>query len=156
MSAIASTRSGEGEELAGQPRRAVGCVGAGLHVALAFRIVDLASLQDVGGAADHRQHIVEVVRDPAGQLPDRFHLLRLAKRLVRGFQFGSAFLDALLKRLVRALHDLIKTGIVDADRGLTGDPGHQVLMMRPETPRLAMPEEKAANDLTGPTRDRNG
>ncbi len=33
-------------------------------------------------AHDRRQKIVEVVRDPAGKLADRLHLLRLAKRLL--------------------------------------------------------------------------
>ena len=41
--------------------------------------VALEQLQTVG---EHREQIVEVVRDAAGQLAERFHLLRLPKRLL--------------------------------------------------------------------------
>ncbi len=30
---------------------------------------------------DHHKKVVEVVRDPAGELANRFHLLRLAQRV---------------------------------------------------------------------------
>ena len=33
--------------------------------------------QEIGGHHDGREHVVEVVRDAAGQLADRLHLLRL-------------------------------------------------------------------------------
>ena len=38
-----------------------------------------AAAGKVDPADDDREHVVEVVRDAAGQLPDRFHLLHLAK-----------------------------------------------------------------------------
>ena len=41
------------------------------------------SLQQFDVAADHRQVVVEVVRDAAGEPTHRFHLLRLAQRLLR-------------------------------------------------------------------------
>jgi len=41
--------------------------------------------KEVGGGADDRQQIVEIVRDAAGELADRLHLLRLTQ----GF-FGLA------------------------------------------------------------------
>ena len=37
---------------------------------------------------DHGQQIVEVVGDPARQLPDGLHLLRLTERLLSIFQLG--------------------------------------------------------------------
>ena len=43
------------------------------------------SLQQFDVAADHRQVVVEVVRDAAGEPADRFHLLRLAQRLLGHF-----------------------------------------------------------------------
>ena len=46
-------------------------------------------LQQIQRSDDTRQEIVEVVRDAAGQLPDRFHLLELKQRLLGGLQpFG--------------------------------------------------------------------
>ena len=40
-------------------------------------------LHQLEAAEDRHQQIVEVVRDAAGQLADRFHLLRLEQRLAR-------------------------------------------------------------------------
>ena len=37
-------------------------------------------------ARDHRQQVVEVVGDPAGELPDGFHLLRMPDLLLQGPQ----------------------------------------------------------------------
>ena len=90
--------AGEGEQAAGQRR------GAGralhriveMHHHLAPRAVE-AALGEVDAADDDRQHIVEVVRDAAGQLADRLHLLDLAQ-LGLG---GLALLGLGLERLVR-------------------------------------------------------
>ena len=50
-------------------------------------------LQQIQRSDDSGQEIVEVVRDPAGQLPDRFHLLGLKQRLLGGLQpFGCSLL----------------------------------------------------------------
>ena len=43
------------------------------------------SLQQLDVAADHRQMVVEIVRDAAGETADRLHLLRLAQRLFGHF-----------------------------------------------------------------------
>ena len=42
--------------------------------------------QDFDRARDHGEHVVEVMGDAAGQLPDRFHFLRLEQLF-----FGGAF-----------------------------------------------------------------
>jgi hypothetical protein len=44
--------------------------------------------QRFGGAGDHGQHVVEVVRDAAGELADGVELLRL-QQLVLGFARGG-------------------------------------------------------------------
>ena len=40
-----------------------------------------ASLEQLNAAGEHGQQVVEIVRDAAGELAERFHLLRLAQRL---------------------------------------------------------------------------
>ncbi len=73
-------RAREGQQAAGQRRgagRAFHGVGkVGHH--LAPRTVQPAP-GEVDPADHHREHIVEVMGDAAGQLADRFHLLHLAK-----------------------------------------------------------------------------
>ena len=49
--------------------------------------------QDFDGAGDHRQDVVEVVGDAAGQLADRFHLLGLAELGFRGLLFRQVPAD---------------------------------------------------------------
>ena len=44
---------------------------------------------DVEPADDDRQQVVEVVRDAAGQLAQRLHLLALAELLLRGLELGD-------------------------------------------------------------------
>jgi hypothetical protein len=39
----------------------------------------VAAREDLGVAGDHRQQVVEVVRDAAGEAADRLHLLRVAQ-----------------------------------------------------------------------------
>ncbi len=75
--------SREGEELAGQPRRAVDGRGDGVDIADAPLLADVGSLEQVDGRADHGEQVVEIVRDAAGEPPDRLHLLRLPQRLLR-------------------------------------------------------------------------
>ena len=58
-----------------------------------------ALLDDVQCTGNTLQKIIEVVRDPAGELPDGFHLLTLAQRLFRFHQLSCAFLHALLEVL---------------------------------------------------------
>ena len=57
--------------------------------------------QQLEVAENHHQDVVEVVRDAAGQLADRFHLLRaeqrrarLLERVLRGAQLGDVVRDA--------------------------------------------------------------
>ena len=57
--------------------------------------------QQLDVAEDHREDVVEVVRDAAGELPDRFHLLRpeqrfprLVQRFVRRLQLRDVVRDA--------------------------------------------------------------
>ena len=49
--------------------------------------------QDADGAGDHGQDVVEVVRDAAGELADRIHLLRMAQLGFRGLLFGQVAAD---------------------------------------------------------------
>ena len=70
----------EGEQAAGQRGGAGGAfhrIGQMVHHFLARAAQ--AAAGKVDPADDHREHIVEIVRDAAGQLADRFHLLDLAK-----------------------------------------------------------------------------
>ncbi|KAF1853937.1 hypothetical protein Lal_00005148 [Lupinus albus] len=95
--------AGEGEQPVGQRRRPP-------HRPLRgddelVQLVD-AALVDAGGdafqrARDAGQQVVEVVRQPAGQLSDRFHLLRLAQLLFGPHQLRGARGDALFQRFVQ-------------------------------------------------------
>ena len=55
-------------------------------------------------AADDHQHVIEVVRDTAGQLPQRLHLLRLGELLLCAPQFRSCFMA-----LSDVAHDIRET-----------------------------------------------
>ena len=105
---------GEGQQAAGQR----GGAGRALHRIVevvrdfAARAVEPAQ-REVDAADDDREHIVEIVRDAAGQLADRLHLLDLAElrlgRLALG-RFGlerlvglPQFLGALAHRLLEHL-----------------------------------------------------
>ncbi|MEH2525802.1 hypothetical protein V1288_003711 [Bradyrhizobium sp. AZCC 2176] len=46
------------------------------------RSTTATTIDDLQIAADDREQIVEVVGHAAGQLPDRFHLLRLSKHVL--------------------------------------------------------------------------
>ena len=107
------------------------------------------------------QQIVEVVRDAAGELADRFHLLRLAERFLgplAGFVFGFELPRALLDRGFERLGEFaqldqlaLAVGDVDADADdadrLSGrvvewqapgvDPAHLVVA-RPDDPELEL------------------
>ena len=51
-----------------------------------LRIVGQALAQQLQTAQHRHQQIVEIMRHAAGQLADRFHLLRLEQRLARPLQ----------------------------------------------------------------------
>ena len=77
----------------------------------------------VDPADHHRQHIVEVVRDSAGQLADRLHLLDLAKLGLGGLALDRFGLQRLvgLPQFLGALADrfLERGGAVGLGLGLT-------------------------------------
>ena len=73
---------GKGQKLAGELRGAVDRVRNRIDVTAAPVLAEIAAAQEVGRRADDGEKVVEIVRDAAGQLADRIHLLGLAKRLL--------------------------------------------------------------------------
>ena len=86
-----------------QPLRQVGALLGGRHHQfgrrLQLRIGDLF-VEDLRVAEDHREEIVEVVRDAAGQMAERLHLLRLAqlRRHLDAFRFVGKNADEMRGR----------------------------------------------------------
>ena len=74
--------AGKCQQLTGQLGSALHGLGNRVDVAPAALFRQFAAAQEVGRGADDGQEIVEIVRHAAGQLPDRFHLLRLAQRFL--------------------------------------------------------------------------
>lgn len=66
-------------ELRGQLGGTVGGIGDRVDLALAPLGREIGMAQQVDRTANDREEIVEVVRHPAGQLPDRLQLLRLTQ-----------------------------------------------------------------------------
>ena len=73
---------GKGQQLPGQLGGALDGVGDRVDIAAAPLFRQFAAAQEIGRRADDGQEVVEVVRDAAGQLADRLHLLRLAQRFL--------------------------------------------------------------------------
>ena len=73
---------GKGQQLAGQLRGAIDRVRNRIDVTAAPVLAEIAAAQEVGRGAYDGEKIVEIVRDAAGQLADRIHLLGLAQRLL--------------------------------------------------------------------------
>ncbi len=71
-----------------QPRSTFGCRQRVGRKAFEALVPDLLR-NHVEPADDHRQQIVEVVRDAAGQLAERLHLLALPKLVLRRLEFGN-------------------------------------------------------------------
>ena len=67
--------AGKGEQMLGQVGAAFGGLVDHLGDGYEFGAVGDGLLQDPDGAGDHGQDVVEVVRDAAGELADRVHLL---------------------------------------------------------------------------------
>ena len=67
----------EGKELAGECGGAVGGAADLLEVAAVRRRGWKFEQDEIAIAADHGEHVVEVVRDATGETADRLHLLRL-------------------------------------------------------------------------------
>ena len=64
-----------------------------VHI-LAHRCGEIGALEHIVGAAQHhRHHVVRLVGDAAGQLPDRLHPLRLAQTLLRVLPVGDIEAD---------------------------------------------------------------
>ena len=88
----------------------------------------LQLLAEMFGVADHdREQVVEVVGDAAGQLPDDFHFLRLAKLLLGVLALGQVVDDSDKDRLAvlpgfadRQLHRKGRTILAQADRLAAG------------------------------------
>ncbi len=102
----------EHEQLAGEPRRAV----RGALDLLGVRAQRVGVVepvhQEARVALDHREEVVEVVRDPAGELPDALEALRLAE----------LSLEALPLRHVAAVqHDAPEVGVLELSGGLRLD-----------------------------------
>ncbi len=100
--------SRECEQTMRQCRRSIRSGHRGRHISIHIDLLTARelSLHHVERADDAGQQIVEIVRDAAGELADRFHLLRLTQRL---FRFGQSFLIAqalgdVLRILKRADH----------------------------------------------------
>ncbi|MGB6659167.1 MAG: hypothetical protein WBE90_08750 [Xanthobacteraceae bacterium] len=75
----------KGEKPLRQRRGALGGCRRGAQEALDAEIAPLnAAGDEIMRAHDHAQHIVEVMRDAAGELARRFHLLRLPDLAFRG------------------------------------------------------------------------
>ncbi|RMS09302.1 hypothetical protein ALP75_204326 [Pseudomonas syringae pv. actinidiae] len=53
-------------------------------------------------ADDAGQHVVEVMGNPAGQLTDGFHFLRLAENVFLVPQLSGALFDLMFQRFVEA------------------------------------------------------
>ena len=74
--------AGKRQQLRGQLRGPFHGFGNRVDVAAAALFRQFAAAQEVGRGADDGQEIVEIVRHAAGELPDRFHLLRLAQHFL--------------------------------------------------------------------------
>ena len=86
--------AGEGKQTAGQrggARRAFHRI-VEVHHHLAPGTVEAAE-REVDPADDDGEHVVEVVRDAAGELADRLHLLHLAKLGLGGLALGCFGLE---------------------------------------------------------------
>ena len=87
--------------------------------------IGFAAAQAAAGdieTADHdRQHIVEVVRDAAGELADRFHLLALPQRFFGFQQLAGALHDLLFQRRVQ-IGECPGRGLLFLDIRIGADP----------------------------------
>ena len=142
---------------------------AGRGQPLHLLIAGDALLQMLDIAADHGQEIVEVVRYAAGQLPDRFHLLRLTKRVLGALPLPGLLGDPLLQGLVHmlevllrlaargdlALGGLVEPCIVDRGGGLPRHADDDPLRPLGEDAGLGMAEEQAADHFARPRYDRD-
>ena len=110
--------AGEGEQALGERGAAFGPFDRALDQAQCPGVVLQPLAQQLQVAEHGGQQIVEVVGDPAGELADRLHLLRLAERLLDLDAFPDLGRDPLLQGLVQALQRVLRLPAADRDRGL--------------------------------------
>ena len=124
--------------------------------------------REIQAADDDRQHVVEIVRDAAGQLADSLHLLHLAQLLLGLGALLDLLDDALLQRGVQRLKRRLRPAplgelsldrleqprIVDRRRGLAGDAAQNLLMLGLNFPGSAWP--KKSPPITSPEREITG
>jgi hypothetical protein len=78
-----------------QDRRSFSSFHRGIDEALGIAFpTRLSTFQDIQAADHDREHVVEIVRDTTGELPDCFHFLALAELLLH-----KAALNGLLYQL---------------------------------------------------------
>ena len=93
----------EGEQLPHQSRRAIGVL-ADLHDVLERGIGrPVIDEQQVGIADDRGQHVVEIVRDAAGELTDRLHFLALREIFLQRALLGRVERDDVGARALAAM-----------------------------------------------------
>ncbi len=84
----------EGEELLRQLLGAARRQRGRSHQAQQARLVAELALEQLEIAGDHREHVVEVVSDAAGELAHRLHLLRLTQRVLDAPPLGRLAQEA--------------------------------------------------------------
>ncbi len=106
-------------------------------------------LGKVQAAENHGQHIVEVVGNTSGQLPDGFHLLGLPQLLFGFHALGDFVGNTLLQSGIEGLEPGQELGVVDSGGGMAGNTKQGGLMLGLEFTRLGVTEEKSAEDFAG-------
>ena len=96
----------EGQQLRGELRTARDGGDRGLQALLGAVIARDVATEELQIAADDLQHVVEVVRDAAGQLADRLHLLRLKQLRLGLGALGNRGRDPLLQQFIGLLQNL--------------------------------------------------
>ena len=133
----------ERQQLSRQPRPAFGRRQRVLGIALELRVLD--PLRDQVQAPDNDgEQIVEVVRDAAGELPQRLHLLALPELLLRRHQLVRRLADLPLEIELRLLGrgdvarhpDEARHFPVRPEARLRHAPQPAILAVRPRVPPL--------------------
>ena len=94
----------EGEQLAGQAGGAVRIGADLLDIVIVAVTRRVPQQHQVAGAEDRGQHIIEIVRDPARQLPHRLHLGRLRNLALQSGLLGIVGQAEQHRRLAKAPH----------------------------------------------------
>ena len=111
----------------------------------ARRLPATSRAEELQVAADDLQHVVEIVRDAAGELADRLHLLRLAQLRLGRRAFGDRRGHALLQHLVGLPQDLLGLlAVGDVDDG--ADVAEKFAVLAEARPRGA---QRPAIDAVG-------